>query len=295
MAGSKDELFRVGHGYVDYWCHMPEHWNINDQERRAITDLCESLHRLIEKRDRVQTARRAFAPASSFGASSTPDARAQQELFDATHDFFQTYYSTLSSFAGVLTRFRDEVGRDVQVGSMAKFIQWLKPHALFAHEAIPLLEEARAFRALLDHKASHQPVDWSTMEDGVLVRAAFHGRASRSGVIPTGARLRSEADKELPGDDDWIFIAPDEDRVLAALAVQLNAVFPRIQRHRHNPESERGCQWQQPKDGEYPIYAAESGTVVFADPPPGQLSAESQRRISEILAPYFDEPRDPPR
>jgi len=59
--------------------------------------------------------------------------------------------------------------------------------------------------------------------------------------------------------------------VLSALAVQMNALFPRIQVHRMDKRKVRECNWAprygvgDPRDG-YPILSAFPGRVVDAGP-----------------------------
>jgi hypothetical protein len=222
----------------------------------------------------------------------------QQALFSATHDFYQTYYSALSAFASFLTRFKKELG-EVPHASMSKFLNWLDSIAMFKEATIPLLQEARQFRALMDHKQSHQPYDWATQNLDGMVRIALHGPPNANGAVPDGAMpLLQEDHEQIPEGHSWVFVAPDEDRVLASLAVQLNAAFPRIQRHRGNRKKMRDCTWElvlQEGDpaGGYPILAAEDGEIVeVREEGVINVSEADMAKINEILAPYFDDDRE---
>lgn len=285
----KADLFRIGPGYIQYWMHEGlEHWRISDREAAALRELGLSLGRLITHRNSVQTARREFLPASSFASDPQPETDAQHGLFAATADFFLNYYSALSALAGVMVRFRDVFG-DVPHSNNTRFLAWLEPHALFKEE-LPILTEARKFRAAIDHKADKQPYQWATVvpQDG-HVRAMLHGPAGQSGSIPDGALPRFENDF-LPPDHVWTFIAPDEDRVLSVLAVQMNALFPRIQAERGKGDMVR-CQWvnrlgKGDPVGGYPVLAPTAGTVVDVQPMGVQISEEDEAAIRQILQKY---------
>lgn len=301
------DLFRIGLGYVDYWMHEPEHWSVSDKEQRALADLDEALRRLIGKRDAVENARRGFIPVSSLDTETKPRNEVQVALFEATQDFYLTYYATLSSFVSVLTRFKAELG-SVPHASNQRFLTWLETHALLPEITIPLLQEARQFRAVLDHKASHQPYEWGTTMAVTDARVLLYGEASQNGSIPEGAMRILGGLDDFPEGTGWTFVAPDEDRVLAALALQLNAMFPRIHSFRANEIVLRHCKWEPPARADapragYPILAHMAGTIVGnygpGDPMPRRTSGNGRRsakpdstqshgNIDEILSAYFD-------
>jgi hypothetical protein len=300
-------IFRIGLGYIDYWMHEPEHWTVSDREQTALADLDEALRRLIGKRNVVETARRAFVPVSTLDTESRPPDQVQVALFEATQDFYLTFYATLSSFVSALTRFKDALG-DVPHVSNGKFLTWLETRALMPEITIPLLQEARQFRAILDHKASHQPYKWGTTMAESGARVMLHGECSRNGNIPDGALRVIDGLDEFPEETGWTFVAPDEDRVLAALALQLNAMLPRIQPFRANDILMRHCKWETPKRADtpssgYPILAHAAGTVEHYGP--GERMPRQQRRkaekkpksqvpvdrpidVDQILSAYFD-------
>lgn len=297
----KPHMFRIGAGYVDYWIHeMRGHWRTSDSEDSALLDLEGALLRLLKKRDAVESARRGFAPASSLVTDDYPANLTQETLFEATQDFFLTFYATLSSFASFFSRFNKELGSNVPHRSNQKFIDWLRPFALFREEAIPLLEEARNFRTLLDHKADHLPYEWGTVDAQGLVRIILHGPASSKGVIPDGAMRELAGLDRLPEGHGWTFVAPDEDLVVAAMCVQLNALIPRIQQHRVDDHLMRLCRWKQTihegdPPGGFPIFSPFDGTVTHngpaskAPPTPKPFKKKnlSPREIDETLSRYF--------
>lgn len=298
-----EELFRVGPGYIEMWIHEPRaHWELNPREQVALRELEESFARLIKQRDSVQNARRRFLPASSLSTRVRATPGIQQDLFDATHDYFQTFYSTLSALASFLSRFSTELESNVPHRSNAKFLEWLKPLALFRDQAIPVLQEARRFRALLDHKASHQPADWGTIDFDGFVRIVLHGPSNSAGSIPDGAMAKLSGLDMLPEDHDWQFIAPDEDIVLWALAVQMNATFPRIQPWRWDAHRADTCRWElilgEGDEKPYSIFAHVAGKIVYAGPAneapqiPRKTKPTRPLRpdeISGVLSRYFED------
>lgn len=299
----KQKPFRIGPGYIAYWVHEAgAHWELSSRERVALQDLDESFRRLLRQRDAVQHARRAFLPASSLHTEGPPSPATQQALYDAVHDFFQTFYSTLSALASFLGRFRTELESEVPHRSNAKFLDWLTRRALFKEEALPLLQEARQFRALLDHKASHQPADWGTQSVDGFVRIFLHGPAGSTGALPDGAMMKLPEMDMLPEEHDWQFVAPDEDLVLWALAVQMNATFPRIQPWRWDQHRVDTCRWKlvlaegDPQEG-YPTFFQTAGRVVYSGPA-GKAPRYprltktgpplSDKEIVELLSKYLD-------
>lgn len=300
-GASQAELFRVGPGYVSYWMHEAlEHWTISAHEAKAVRELGATLGQLMSRRNEVEDARRRFTPASSLAKRNVQLFTEQQRyLFDKTSGFFLSFYSALSALAGVAVRFQNELSRDLgnpPSRSNAKFLAWLRPASMLAtHFAI--LEEARAFRAILDHKASHQPYEWGTTVDASngLIHAMVHGPSNRDGRIPPGAfPLDLDDDAEFPAEHTWAFVAPDEDVVLTLLAVQMNTLFPRINAARYRTDTVR-CSWtsrlgpHDPDDG-YPIFAAIGGTVVSVMPHTPEISEEDQADIQAILAKYAIDP-----
>lgn len=286
---SGDKLFRIGEGYVDYWIHETTHWSLEPRQQVAARDWEESLRRLVRQRDLVQDARRAYFNASSFERWPISQ-KTMHRMFDATHDFYLTFYAALSAFASFLTRFGEAFG-NVPSRSNSQFIAWIGKNGFFPEVVAPVLEEARRFRTLIDHKASEQPFSWDTADVEGLPRVVLHGPVNQNGRIPDGA-IPSVDDPAFSPEHDWFFVAPDEDLVLSALAIQMNKLFPQIQWKKLDKAKAASCDWAEPvRDegpaGGYPILAAFEGEVVFAGPSAPTISEQDQAAINEILAKYI--------
>jgi hypothetical protein len=293
--------FRIGPGYLEHWVHEArEHWvPLEEAEDRALIEFEEAMVRLMNHRDALQAARRSFIPASSLSENPHPSNRTQQALYAATSDFFQSYYVAMSAFASFLKSFKQPTSIPaVPHRSNSDFINWLKPMMMFPEMALPELIAARDYRAMLDHKADRDPSSWLTYTDeSGLTRIVLHG----TGKLRPGARPKDELPLVLPEDDNWVFVAPDEDRVLWALAVQMNSLFLRLQRSHLDMDRASACQWElllgegDPRDG-YPTFVAEAGTVVSAPKPrpspghtsnPGKDKKRNHQNLKDIVASYF--------
>lgn len=151
----------------------------------------------------------------------TPTATQQQRLFEATQDLFQTYYAALAAMVAFLNRlpkFTAKYGHPSH-NSTAKAIIWMRSlaelpflaHMPFLEENADCLEEARAFRAVLDHPGGTQPYDWSTTKvghhDDLMLTLFGDGKA------PVGAT----AGPTLIGQGEWHFTAPFFGNVVSAL------------------------------------------------------------------------------
>lgn len=247
--------FRIGPKYITWWIHEFEHWKTTDKQNQTVTALSEALHQLLKKRDQLQTARGLFGPVSIYSPLSGPTQRQQQDLFSATQDFFSSYYVAVSAFSGLIKRHWDVFGQSPN-NSNSKFLSWWKSHGLFMEEAHPILESARAFRAMLSHPESYPPHEWHTVIDEGLAKIVIRGAPNTQGKIPEGTEWR---------DDMWVFLAPDEDLVISALAVQLNAAIPAIKADKANSSS-MGCAWQLEDSADdladdFPIFAHQEGIV----------------------------------
>lgn len=247
--------FRVGPSYVDYWVHNFTHWDSTEGQTHTMLDLEESLKNLLQKRDRLQTARGVFGQVSVYYPDVMPTLRQQEALFSATHDFFHTYYTAVSALLSVIRRHSTTFG-EAPTHSIGKFLTWWKPKGLFMDQAYPLLEKARAFRAFLDHKESYPPYTWHTINQNGLTKIMLVGSPNPKGGIPEGTS------KHPAG---WAIMAPDEDLVVSALAVQLNALLPQLGENA-NISRILNCAWEQKPDPDdsgtgYPIFAHREGTV----------------------------------
>jgi hypothetical protein len=275
------------------------HNTLDDRQRRAILALGQSLGQLVRHRNAIEAARRTFIPVSKLDGRRKPSPTEQQGLFDATKDFYLSFYSAVSAFAGVVKRFQSIFG-EVPHRSNERFLEWLRDFALF-DEHWDTLRSARDFRTLIDHPASKQPFEWGLAEDGDgQLRAMLHGPAGQSGNIPDGAELLAATESTdeiaLLPDDAWMFVAPDEDRVLTLLAVQLNAIVDRVQIEQFRADSVP-CNFVPPNgDGDpddgYPIFAIMAGEIIGSGPMTPILTPEDQARIDAILAPYIQRIRD---
>jgi hypothetical protein len=248
--------FRVGPGYVDLWAHEFTHWDSTEGQQHTMTDLAESLQNLLQKRDQLQIARGVFGQVSVYYPNVRPTPRQQETLFSATHDFFHTYYSAVSAMLSVIRRHTNTFG-EAPTHSIGKFLTWWKPKGIFMDQAYPLLEKARAFRAFLDHKESNPPYTWHTVDQNGLAKIMLVGSPNAKGGIPEGTAKHPSG---------WALMAPDEDLVVSALAVQLNALIPEIGA---NADLSRvlKCTWApKPTPDDvglgYPIFAHRDATIT---------------------------------
>lgn len=276
--------FRVGPGYIDYWTHTFTHGNSTDGQKQTMTDLEESLKSLLLKRDQVQSARGAFGQVSFYYPNTHPTPRQQEALFNATHDFFHTYYSAVSALLSVIRRHTSTFG-EAPTNSIAKFLTWWKPKGLFMDQAYPLLEKARAFRAMLDHKESYPPYTWHTADHNGLTKIMLVGSPNAKGGIPEGTAKHPKG---------WAIMAPDEDLVVSALAVQLNALIPEIGANADVSQVLK-CTWEPqatPDDvrRDYPIFAHRDGTVGDTY----TRTVSTQVTVIRNTAPSEEQERDEP-
>jgi hypothetical protein len=247
--------FRGGPIYVDMWAHEFTHWESSEGQKYAMLALEESLHSLLRKRDDLQAARGVFGRVSRYYPEVYPTEHNQEALFTSTHDFFNTYYSAASAMLSLIRRHTSVFG-EAPTHSIGKFLKWWRPKGLFMEEAYPILEKARSFRAILDHKESHPPYSWETIDENGLTKIMLVGAPNANGGIPDGA---------LKHPKGWAIMAPDEDLVVSALAVQLNALIREIGM-KNDTSSALKCTWQvkpradDPGHG-YPVFAHRDGTV----------------------------------
>ena len=244
--------FRMGPGYVTWWMHNFDHWKSSENQLLAVRGLDASFKRLMEKRDQLQMARGPFGPVSIYYPEAHPTHRQQENLFHATLDFFNAYYAAVSAFSTLIKRHRNVFG-DSPNNSVSKFLTWWKPKGLFMDAAHPILEAARAFRAMFAHAESRPAYNWHTAVDQGLTKIVLIGQ----GKVPEGAEPYEA--------DTWAFLAPDEDLVVSALAVQLNAAIPEIQAGRGMAKTLH-CTWEPPASSDdvslnYPLFAHRAGTL----------------------------------
>lgn len=246
--------FRIQRKYVARWWHEFDHANFDLAQRQAVQTLSESMMRVLGKRDDLQAARGVFGYVSVYGVHE-PSRRQQQNLYHATEEFFHAYYVAISDLSSLIKRMSKSFGSPPS-NSIGKFITWWgnSNHSMFMDSEGAVLESARAFRAMINHRADRPTYNWHTANDHGLVRIILLGPASRSGVIPDGAVHTREG---------WSFLAPDEDRVTTALAVQMSAVAQiSVAQSGVDPfEIASTCTWEHPNFEEdtsegYPVFAA---------------------------------------
>lgn len=251
-------FFRVGPGYINNWIHETTHWEFTQRQQRCIDDLSTEFHRLLQARNEVQAARGLFGPVSIYYPDNTPTSQQQQRLFSATKSYLNAFYSTLNSLSSLVTRFRHIFGQ-APTNSAAKFIRWLhKNHGLFMDDFEPHLEHARAFRAMITHKESYPPFEWGTADIEGLTMAALIGDRTHSGGLPEIAAPFEQ--------NRWSAVAPDEDIVCTALAVQLNALLPLLGKGQ-DPTGVYSCSYlpefsEDDARTDYPIFAVGNGEVA---------------------------------
>lgn len=272
------EPFRIGPVYVEHWMHEFSHWDHSPSVGLAVEALGVSLRNLLELRDKLQRARGEFGPVSSLYPQNHPTENQRQRMYDTTAGFFDGFYTALDKLASLVSQHSDVFGH-LPHRKMQKFITSLRPFALFADVTLPLLEDARRFRTMTAHGSSLPPHTWITGEVAQFdIRLIFIGRNQRDGNPPEGAIAITDAEGELSGLNlgggeggesmtaEWYSVAPDEELVVWALCVQLNALVGRIMANRDN-SSVVTCPWVPPFDGDdtgapYPIFSPMDGEVV---------------------------------
>jgi len=109
---------------------------------------------------------------------------------------------------------------------MAKFIKWLE-RRFDAYGYFSPAEDARRFRAILEHPEQHQEYEWMTITiGGGPLHVLLYGPASPNGSIPEGAAPRDLGDG--PG---WEIAAPYENFVFNSTALALHACLWQIRQH----------------------------------------------------------------
>jgi hypothetical protein len=258
--------YAVQNGDIVYWAHYADHCDFNAPQRQAARHLRESMHRLLRYRDRLDEIRNTF-PVSAVSGLFRPTSEQQHRLFDATQDFYQTFYATLSAWAGFLARVYGKLGPTTPpTASMKQFIEWLSAEQPIFEELgyADELEDARRFRTILDHSGQAQPFDWATHDAGrehPTVYISLFGPSSRAGRGPIGSSSGGPI-----GDNGWYFIAPDEVSVANCLAKLYEIFMPRL----------------------LPVYALPDGTEVTCPDFPWEREwRRSKAPYAEPLSPYI--------
>lgn len=195
---------------LDVWVRELRPLKMNRYERLAVQAFLEESRRLLRARDAIDKIRDTLP--SSPGTHSGwqyPNSQEQRDLYDATKQYFDAYYSALSALSGVVARFNRVF--HVNYSDNGPFVNWLGTRFEgLRHNALADLERARLFRALLIHPQQFPVFNWATA--CYLTYAQTHivlygpkGRGKNP--TPLGATRQHEY---LEGLDDWQFDAPDE-------------------------------------------------------------------------------------
>ncbi|GHF04700.1 hypothetical protein GCM10011600_01450 [Pseudolysinimonas yzui] len=188
--------------------------------------MTEECERLLTMRDRVDEVRdRIPRPIEEVYAWHWPTSRQQRELFNVTRDFFEAYYSALSSVSGVIARFVPAFG--VNFSDNGPLLKWARAEiSELTHDRSTELERARVFRALLAHPQQFPAYDWLTAtRDGYeYIHVVLIGPKGR-GKNPYPPGTSSEP---FAGHGDWHFEAPDEVSVSNCLMSLALSVLARV-------------------------------------------------------------------
>ncbi len=123
------------------------------------------LDRRYEELEHVQMEISTAAPSKM----KDPLAFIQMDFMDRLEIFYQGLYSTLSAFAMLINNIAPHSEkRDLPIGSVQKFIEYLQERFPKLKKELELLEKARAFRAkFVDHIQQHTLHDWMTYSPAV--------------------------------------------------------------------------------------------------------------------------------
>ncbi|MFN3707254.1 hypothetical protein [Microcella sp.] len=207
----------IGSEEVDEWFRWIDKLQVTGLQGQSLQNLYEAIARLRRKLDSIEELRQRFPKHHREQGGIEP--HQQLELFEATEAFFLTHYSVLSTLAAATARFPPVFGQP-PTASMSKFVEWL--NARFeAPGHFDILQQARAFRAVLDHPDQHQPYGWRTVtHEGGPIRVVLFGPASSRGAVPLGSVKHTFRDG--PG---WDYIAPPEAFVFTLTALATRCVL----------------------------------------------------------------------
>ncbi len=216
---------------------------LNRYEGLAVQGLIEALRHLIARQQAMDECRRKFGVSKTGHEQPTPSQ--QQELFDLTKMYFESYYSAMGHVLSVVARFSGVFGQ-VTYTEITPFLKWLSKRSPYmSHGEFEELERARLFRAIIGHPQQFPAVDWATSVDVGTREHTYitlFGPESRKGVIPPGS-TRSDP---LAAAGDWVMNPPDELSVLncvgsAVMFVAIEVLIARTVGSSFKPaESRRG-------------------------------------------------------
>ena len=224
-AGPAPEIndWDIGRAEISDWFAEIPTDTFNGFQQQSLLNCWEGIHRFADSRDRLEDLRRRYPKNHDEIDGIKPGQ--QHDLFEATEAFFARYYATISRIAALTTRW-SPVFSQTPVGSMAKFIKWLE-RRFDAPGYFSPAEDARRFRAVLEHPEQHQEYAWMTVTiGGGPMHIALYGPASSSGAIPEGA-----AAKHLDDGPGWDIAAPYENFVFNNTALALHACLWQIKQH----------------------------------------------------------------
>ncbi|MCM3696897.1 hypothetical protein [Microbacterium oleivorans] len=212
---------------LDVWEGALGRLSVNQYESAAITRALESMEHLIDCRDAVDSARDAVRRADDDSKLTyNPTQYQQKQLFRVVSTFYDAFYSTVSAWSGVVSRFSDVFARTFP--NNTAFLKWFDTTYPEQHDASLELERARAFRAMLAHPQSFPPYSFATRAtqwDGGLA-VVVHGPYARGQQkIPGGAQ---DAHPMLGTTGGWEFEAPDEVSVANCVSILAEGVLAAI-------------------------------------------------------------------
>lgn len=213
----------IGHAELSSWFHEFPTAGLSGFQMQSLKNCYEAIHRFADGRDRVESLRRKYPKNHDGTTGIRPEE--QHHFHQETEAFFARYYSTISRVAALTTRWSGVFGQ-TPVGSMATFIKWLEKR-FNAYGYFSPIEDARRFRAILEHPEQHQEYEWTTATvGGGPIHVVLFGPASRNGSIPLGAAAKKM--KDGPG---WDIAAPYENFVFNSTALALHACLWQIRQH----------------------------------------------------------------
>ncbi|MGV8851474.1 MAG: hypothetical protein ACOH1M_02760 [Rhodoglobus sp.] len=196
--------------------------DLNMYESAALRGAIEALEDLANCRDEVESHRDQFSVNrdSKLLHPTQPQGR---KLYSLTRVYFDTYYSTVSNILSVIARFSSVFGGRT-FNELAPFIKWLDKswgETPSGHDAVAELEQARLFRALVNHPQQFPVTNWHTFAAAGYRERPYitvFGPESRTQKIPPGATRTSVLIQSGALDADWSFDAPDEVRITNCVA-----------------------------------------------------------------------------
>jgi hypothetical protein len=213
----------IGHAEISAWFQGFATASTTGIQCQSLRNCEGAIHRFADSRDRIEGLRRRFPKNHNKVGGIRPEQ--QDALYRETEDFFARYYATISRVASLTTRWSVVFGQ-TPVGSMAAFIKWLEKR-YNAYGYFSPIEDARRFRAILEHPEQHQEYEWKTITiGGGPMHVLLYGPASRGGMIPAGAVSRQMEDGL-----GWQIAAPYENFVFNNTAQALHACMWQIRQY----------------------------------------------------------------